>query len=151
MNQPQEQADAAREAFQTDFARFTSVSENNLPLADAENLQRELADVRVKHTGKKSEIANLKKLIGQVAPEERGTFGKLIQSLEAEVGESITNAENHLKTIIETAKTERERLDVTLPGVRPRTGHLHILTILRQQIEDIFVSMGYAIEDDREI
>ncbi|MGQ0541969.1 MAG: phenylalanine--tRNA ligase subunit alpha, partial [Blastocatellia bacterium] len=47
--------------------------------------------------------------------------------------------------------TEAERLDVTIPGRRPRTGHLHPITILRQKIEDIFVSMGYAIEDDREI
>ena len=46
---------------------------------------------------------------------------------------------------------KQARLDVTLPGRRPRTGHLHLITILRQKIEDIFVSMGYAIEDDREI
>lgn len=151
MNQPKEQAEIAIETFKRDFERFGNVENNGLSLADAENLQKELAEIRIRHTGKKSEIAGLKKLIGQVAPEERGAFGKYIQSLEAEVGESILKAETALKNIIETAKTEREALDVTIPGNRPRTGHIHILNILRQQIEDIFVSMGYAIEDDREI
>ncbi len=56
-----------------------------------------------------------------------------------------------LKDIIETARIERERLDVTIPGRRPRRGHLHPITLLRERIEDIFVSLGYAIEDDREI
>lgn len=151
MNQPKEQAEIALETFRKDFEKFKAIENNGLPLADAENLQKELSEIRVKHTGKKSEIAGLKKLIGQVAPEERGAFGKYIQSLEAEVSEAIALAENTLKHIIETAKAEREALDVTIPGIRPRTGHIHILNILRQQIEDIFVSMGYAIEDDREI
>ena len=151
MNQPKEQAELAMQAFKNDFERFNTISDNNLSLADAENLQKELAEVRIKHTGKKSEIAVLKKLISQVAPEERGAFGKFIQSLEAEVNESLTNAETSLKNMIETAKIERDILDVTLPGVRPRVGHLHPITLLRQKIEDIFVSMGYAIEDDREI
>lgn len=149
MSLPKEQAELALQAFKNDFERFNSISD--LSLADAESMQKELSEVRVKHTSKKSEIAGLKKLIGQVAPEERGSFGKFIQSIEAEVNESLSNAETSLKEIIKTAKIERERLDVTLPGNRPRTGHLHPITLLRQQIEDIFVSMGYAIEDDREI
>ena len=74
-----------------------------------------------------------------------------MQSVEKSIVERIESAENLLNDLLSKAKTEAERLDVTIPGRRPRTGHLHPITILRQKIEDIFVSMGYAIEDDREI
>ncbi|MGH9820486.1 MAG: phenylalanine--tRNA ligase subunit alpha [Pyrinomonadaceae bacterium] len=112
---------------------------------------REVGDLKIRHTGKKSEIAGAMKLIGKVAPEERGNFGQLVQSIEKGIASKIEETESRLSEFISNAKTERERLDVTLPGRRPRTGHLHPITILRQKIEDIFVSMGYAIEDDREI
>ena len=123
-----------------------------MSLIAAENLQRELNDLKTKHTGKKTEIANAKKLIGRVAPEERGAFGQFVQSVEKKIVTAIEEAETNLNNYISEAKQlSAKRLDVTLPGRRPRVGHLHILTLLRQQIEDIFVSMGYAIEDDREI
>jgi phenylalanyl-tRNA synthetase alpha subunit len=92
MTEPKTQAENARQAFTLDYERFAALDAADLSLSDAENFQRQLAELRVKHTGKKSEIAGLKKLIGQVAPEERGAFGKLIQSIETEVGESLTNA-----------------------------------------------------------
>ncbi|MBK7513449.1 MAG: phenylalanine--tRNA ligase subunit alpha [Chloracidobacterium sp.] len=120
-------------------------------MASGEELSRDLAELKIRHTGKKSAIAGTMKLIGQVAPEERGAFGQMVQSVEKEIVSSIEAAETTLNEFIVNARIERERLDVTLPGRRPRTGHLHLITILREKIEDIFVSMGYAIEDDREI
>ncbi|HSO76724.1 MAG TPA: phenylalanine--tRNA ligase subunit alpha, partial [Blastocatellia bacterium] len=50
-----------------------------------------------------------------------------------------------------TRALESERIDVTLPGTRPDPGHLHPLTLVRQRIEDIFVSMGYTVEEGPEI
>ncbi len=153
MQEQKVQVEKIREAFEKEFGRFVDLRNkiNSLSLSVAENLQREISDLKTKHMGKKSEIANAKKLIGRVAPEERGAFGQFVQTVEKEIVSAIEEVENNLKNFIAEAKTERERLDVTLPGRRPRVGHLHILTLLRQQIEDIFVSMGYAIEDDREI
>ncbi len=153
MSEEIKQVETIRRNFAADFAKFASLQTEikNLNLADAENLSRELGEFKSKHTGKKSEIAGAKKLIGRVAPEERGAFGQLVQSIEREITDAIEETGNALKTFISDQKIERERLDVTLPGTRPRQGHLHLLTILRQKIEDIFVSMGYTIEDDREI
>jgi phenylalanyl-tRNA synthetase alpha chain len=155
MSEEKQQVESAKNSFQQDFEKFASVLNNeglaNSGLDEAENLLRELNELRVKHTGKKSELANAKKLIGRVAPEERGAFGLLVQSIEKEIVGAIEEIENVLKNHISEAKIERERLDVTLPGRRPRVGHLHLLTILRQKIEEIFVSLGYSIEDDREI
>jgi phenylalanyl-tRNA synthetase alpha chain len=151
MSEEKRQVEKIREAFEQEFGRFANLSVENLSLSEAEDLQRELSEFRVKQTGKKSEIAGLNKLVGRIAPEERAEFGKLVQSLVADVNQSLTEADATLKTFVENAKIERERIDVTLPGTRPRAGHLHLLTILRQKIEEIFVSLGYSIEDDREI
>ena len=142
---------AAHDAFKSEFAAFDSLKLDGTALSDAEGLLRQVSDLRVRHTGKKSALADAKKLIGKIAPEERGAFGQFVQSIEGEITSAIESAETRLKEFISNAKIESERLDVTLPGRRLRTGHLHLITILRQKIEDIFVSMGYAIEDDREI
>jgi phenylalanyl-tRNA synthetase alpha chain len=153
MSDERKQVEAVREAFEQEFGRFAHLRGeiNGLNLVEAENLQRELTDLRIKHTGKKSELTATKKLIGRVAPEERGAFGQFVQEIEKGITTALDETENALKNFIADAKIERERIDVTLPGRRPKEGHLHLITILRQQIEDIFVSLGYAIEDDREI
>lgn len=153
MDEEKQHVEGIREAFKAKFERFANLrsSASDLKLATAVSLSRELAEFKTKHTGKKSELAEAKKLIGKVPAEDRGKFGQLVQSVEREIVEAIDDVESKLNDYISNAQTERERVDVTLPGRRPRTGHLHPITILREKIEDIFVSMGYAIEDDREI
>lgn len=153
MDEHKHHVEGIREAFRAKFERFANLrsSASDLKLATAVSLSKELAEFKTRHTGKKSEIAEAKKLIGRVDPEERGRFGQLVQSVEREITEAIDDVESRLNEYISAAQTERERVDVTLPGRRPRGGHLHPITLVRERIEDIFVSMGYAIEDDREI
>ncbi|MDQ1637807.1 MAG: phenylalanyl-tRNA synthetase alpha chain [Pyrinomonadaceae bacterium] len=151
---PRVAVESARKAFEQEFERFvrlTDASALALSLADAETEQRALADLRTRHMGKKSALAACKKLIGKVAPDERAAFGQLVQRAEAEITERVTTADETLNSLLQSARRERDRIDVTLPGRRPRQGHIHPITKLRERIEDIFVSLGYAIEDDREI
>jgi len=159
LEDPKAQVETARKAFEQEFERFAGFAKesaapsalSNLSLSQAEAEQRLLADLRTRHLGKKSAFAAGKKMIGRVSPDERADFGKLVQQNEAEITAKIAQAEDALKSYIESARTERERIDVTLPGRRPRRGHLHPITMLRERIEDIFVALGYAIEDGREI
>lgn len=151
MSEESEKVESAKRAFAEEFAKYDELNLNGGGLAEAEELLREIGELKVRHSGKKSAIVEAKKLIGKVAAEERGAFGQFVQSIEKDIVESIASAEARLSDYISNAKIELERLDVTLPGRRPRTGHLHPITILREKIEEIFVSMGYAIEDDREI
>lgn len=150
---PKQQVEDARLAFTSEFERFANLGTNDsaLSLPEAEAGQRAIADLRTRHTGKKSAIAGCKKLIGRVPAEERAGFGQLVQRTEADITQSLDTAEEKLKSIIEAARTARESIDVTIPGRRPRPGHLHPITLMRQRIEDIFVSLGYIVEDDREI
>jgi phenylalanyl-tRNA synthetase alpha chain len=153
MSDHREQLEQVREAFEQEFGRFR-VSTDELPnmnLREAENLARELVEVRARQTGKKSELAALKKQIGRVPAEDRGAFGQSVQQLEREIVGKIDAVEATLKARIAELKIERERIDVTLPGRCARVGHLHPITLLRERIEDIFVSMGYAVEAGPEI
>ncbi|HEX8774590.1 MAG TPA: phenylalanine--tRNA ligase subunit alpha [Pyrinomonadaceae bacterium] len=154
--EPRQQVETAREAFEQEFERFArfrrdDLRAGSLTLKDAEAALRELEELRRQHTGKKSRLAQAKKMIGRIGLDERPLFGQHVQQLEALIAEALDEAEQGLKSYLLSAQQERDRIDVTLPGRRPRQGHLHPITILRQRIEDIFVSLGYSIEDDREI
>ncbi|HUF03084.1 MAG TPA: phenylalanine--tRNA ligase subunit alpha [Aridibacter sp.] len=154
MQDEKRQIEVIREKFGKEFDRFVNFRKEefgDLTLAAAERLKKELEELRVKHTGKKSPLSGAKRLIGKIAPENRAEFGKFVQRVSGEIESALDDAEHRLGRYILKARTERETIDVTLPGRRPRSGHLHPITLLRQRIEDIFVSMGYAIEDDREI
>jgi phenylalanyl-tRNA synthetase alpha chain len=151
---PKSQVAAARKAFDEEFERFARLrdaSAQSLSSADAETEQRALADFRTRHLGKKSALSACKKLIGKVVPDGRAAFGQLVQQTEAEITARIAEADENLDSLVQAARTQRERIDVTLPGRRPRRGHIHPITRMRERVEDIFVSLGYAIEDDREI
>src|ERR687895_167986 len=118
---------AVREAFEQEFGRFArfrgaegAQSLSALTLAEAEASLRELADLRTRHAGKKSALGGLKKMIGRVAPEERAAFGQEVQAVEREVAASLDEVEGALKNLAATQRVELERLDVTLPGRRPR-------------------------------
>ncbi|MGQ0762232.1 MAG: phenylalanine--tRNA ligase subunit alpha [Acidobacteriota bacterium] len=151
----EQRARATEEAFVNDFKRFADLIQSDsfakLPWHKAEAERLLLGDIRVKHLGKKSVLAASKKVVGRLAPEQRGSFGKLIQSIEQKINTRLAEADEALKRQAEAARTARDAIDVTIPGRRPRQGHLHPITLMRQRIEDIFVSLGYAVEDDREI
>ena len=152
---PQNQVETASKAFEQEFERFarftgSAVSLEGLSLVEAEAQQRALAELRTRHLGKKSALANSKKGIGKIAPENRAAFGQLVQASEARIVSAIESAELALKKYVDETRVDQESIDVTLPGRRPRQGHLHPITLLREKIEDIFVALGYAVEDDRE-
>jgi phenylalanyl-tRNA synthetase alpha chain len=148
--------EAVREAFEQEFGRFArfrgeGAGARDLTFTEAETALRELAELRTRHTGKKSALAGLKKLIGRAAAEDRATVGQQIQQLESEIVAALEESRLTLEAHVAGLRVERERLDVTLPGRRPRRGHQHPITLVRQRIEDIFVAMGYTVEDGPEI
>src|SRR5688572_14034707 len=153
---PVQQVEAAAKAFEQEFERFRSFYVDadrltTLNLDEALAGERALSDIRTRYLGKKSQLAAAKKLIGRVAPDERAAFAQKVQSMEATIKASVELAEQVLKVCIEHLRIARESVDVTLPGRRPPYGHRHPITLVRERIEDIFVALGYVIEDGREI
>ncbi|HKS39291.1 MAG TPA: phenylalanine--tRNA ligase subunit alpha [Blastocatellia bacterium] len=127
-----------REQFSEDLKAVKSVDDLNA--------------LRDKYLGRKAGlIAAEKKRVGQLASEDRASFGQQVNQLNQEVESGIARLGENFAAEAEARALDRERIDITLPGTRPRRGHLHPLTLIRQKIEDIFVSMGYTVEDGPEI
>jgi phenylalanyl-tRNA synthetase alpha chain len=91
------------------------------------------------------------KTLGKLSPDERRVVGQRLNELKEYVEGSVEKLRQDFAAGREAEQLIKERIDVTLPGRRQPLGHLHPITILRQKIEDIFVSMGYEIEDGPEI
>ncbi|MBX7060483.1 MAG: phenylalanine--tRNA ligase subunit alpha [Pyrinomonadaceae bacterium] len=142
---------AVKDKFDAEIGHFADVSVDGILLPDAIEQLALVNRLKIRYTGKKSELAALMKMVGAQSPEDRAEFGQAIQAVDKEITETLAAAINKLDGRIAAIKREAERIDVTLPGRRVKRGTLHPITIVRQRIEEIFVSMGYAIEDDREI
>ncbi len=151
---PQAQVEAINKAFEQDFERFAGFTGDHFSFATLEEAiaeQRAVGELRTRHLGKKSALAAARKLIGRVAPEERAGFGQQVQAVQDKLETMLDQVELSLENYIQNERTARESIDVTEPGRRPRSGHRHPITLLRERLEDVFVALGYAIEDDREI
>jgi len=112
----------------------------------------DLEELRVRYLGRKAELPNILRGIAQLAPEQRGPTGKAAnqarQALEALIG---TRGEQLAGGELE-AQLARDVVDVTLPGAPPQdVGHLHLLTVTRREIEDVFLGLGFRIAEGPEV
>ncbi|GMR06724.1 MAG: phenylalanine--tRNA ligase subunit alpha [Gammaproteobacteria bacterium] len=110
-----------------------------------------LDDVRVRYLGKKGELTLQLKRIGSLSAELRPSFGKWVNLAKNQVQEQITACKDVLEQARLNEKLAEENIDVTLPGRRPGRGGQHPVTRTLQRLEDIFVSMGFAVAEGPEI
>ncbi|MCK5359028.1 MAG: phenylalanine--tRNA ligase subunit alpha, partial [Gammaproteobacteria bacterium] len=120
-------------------------------LAVAANDLSVLDDVRVRYLGKKGELTLQLKRIGSLPVELRPNFGKWVNLAKNQVQKEITACKSALEQADLNKKLSEESLDVTLPGRSTRRGGQHPVSRTLQRLEDIFVSMGFAVEEGPEI
>ena len=109
-------------------------------------------DLRNKYLGRKNGVLTLlMKELQQVPAAEKPAAGKQINELKVELEAGLSRLEEDAATQALSARLQSERVDVTLPGHHRPAGHLHPLTLVRNEVEEIFSSMGYSIEDGPEI
>ena len=132
----------------------TQVNEIKLNALDeiekASNL-RELEDVRVKYLGKKGQLTAILKTMGSLAPEDRPKLGSIVNQAKTELESKITDKEVILQKEELNRKLESERIDVSLPSSKIIRGSKHPLTRVIEEIEDLFVSMGYDVVSGPEL
>ncbi|MEW6731545.1 MAG: phenylalanine--tRNA ligase subunit alpha [Acidobacteriota bacterium] len=117
-------------------------------IAAAGDFQR----VRDSYFSRKSgRITLLMKELGKLTNDERREMGQLINELKDYAEAQLETRQEQLKQSAEEAALARERVDITMPGRRPAAGGAHPIVRARQRMEDIFVAMGYAVEDGPEI
>jgi len=112
---------------------------------------KELQDVRVAYLGKKGPITDLLKGMGKLPAEERPKMGALVNVVREEVTVLLDERQIVLEEAAIQEQLANESIDVTLPGRPAKTGNHHPLTRVIEEIEDLFISMGYEIAEGPEV
>ena len=122
-------------------------------LSDLEHITdiKALDDVRVKYLGKKGQLTAALKGMGKLSKEERPVIGKLANEVREEIEKAISDKKESLETAAMMAAIENERIDVSLPGKTVEAGNLHPLNRIINELQDIFLGMGFSIADGPEI
>lgn len=127
------------------------IKEEALSAIKSASDEQALQDVRVKYLGKKGEVTALLKGLGKLSSEERPKMGALVNAVRQALEEEIDALKTSMEVAAMNARLEEEKIDITLPGRAPKTGHIHPLTTVNEMIEDFFMKMGYTVEEGPEI
>ena len=124
-----------------------NASESLKEIKDEKGLQ----ELKVAFLGKKGKLTEILRSMGNVAPEERPAIGKLVNEARGKISSAFEEQELKLKSLQQELKLEMETIDVTVPGKRPEIGAVHPLMQTRDQLEEIFISMGFSIAEGPEV
>ena len=113
--------------------------------------ETELNNVKSKYIGKKSEFTEIMAGMSKLSNEEKKEVGMKSNEFRTAVNEAIDNKLTAIKDEALNKKLEEDKIDITLPSKKKRMGTKHPLTSVREEIEDLFLSMGYDIVDGPEI
>ncbi|NLZ81888.1 MAG: phenylalanine--tRNA ligase subunit alpha [Clostridiales bacterium] len=110
-----------------------------------------LNDIRVAYLGKKGELTAILKTMKDLSPEERPVFGQLVNEVRAEIEEKLEEVKTKLAKSMREEQLKKEVIDVTLPAKKNVIGHRHPNTIALEEVENIFVGMGYEVVEGPEV
>ena len=111
----------------------------------------ELSAVRTAMTGKRSPLVAARKTLGNLEPEARKQAGQALNAAKAAIDEILSAREAELSAAARAEQLAAERLDLTEVTELPADGHLHVITQTWQELEDVFVGMGYRVAEGPEV
>ncbi|MAK54042.1 MAG: phenylalanine--tRNA ligase subunit alpha [Actinomycetota bacterium] len=133
-------------------------------MSDLENLANEaeeasnaastlegLAQVQAQFLGKKSKLVKAKKALGTLPAEDRANAGKEINEIKGQIEQLISGRKAVLQESEWSSKFNEERLDLTERLGSIDRGHLHLITQARDELEDVFIGMGYSVAEGPEV
>ena len=110
-----------------------------------------LQEIRVSYLGKKGQLTSLLKGMKDVAKEERPVVGQMVHETQSQIEELLDRTKKRLEEVALNAKLEAEEIDVTLPAKKSKIGHRHPNMIALEEVENIFIGMGYEVVSGPEI
>ena len=113
--------------------------------------RKNLEEIKIKVLGKKGELTDILKGLKDLAQEERPKVGAWVNDAKTSVEEFIKKREEEFKTFELNKKLENEKIDITLPGNKFKRGSIHPLNRVIEDMEDLFVSMGYDVVEGPEL
>ena len=121
---------------------------NELTNADSSS---KLEEIRVKYLGKKGELTTILRSMGGLSKEERPVVGKLVNEVKKEVEDKIEEKLNTIKEKEKNDKLASEVIDISMPGKKNIVGKRHPLDLTLESMKDIFISMGFTVEEGPEV
>lgn len=110
-----------------------------------------LDDLRVKYLGKKGELTGILKQMGKLSAEERPVIGQLANEIREKIGNEIQEKAKELKAAALKAQLKSEKINVTMPGKSYEIGKKHPLTIVLDELKEIFLGMGFDVAEGPEV
>ena len=131
--------------------KLIAIKENAFnELSNADNSAR-LEEIRVKYLGKKGELTTILRSMGGLSKEERPLVGKLVNEAKNEVESKIEEKVKLIKEQEKNSKLASEVIDISLPGKKNNVGKRHPLDLTLESMKDIFISMGFTVEEGPEV
>lgn len=127
------------------------IRQDALQELEAAKEQLSLENLRVKYLGKKGELTAILKQMGKLSAEERPVIGQLANEVRSSIETFMAERAEELKAQALQHRLEQEKIDVTMPGTPCAMGHKHPLTIVLDEIKEVFIGMGFDIVDGPEV
>ena len=131
--------------------KLQEITKRAMEQIEAADEMTALNDVRVAILGKKGELTAVLKSMKDVKPEDRPAVGQLVNETRSAIEEKLAEAKERLEGAEMELRLKSEVIDVTLPAKKAKIGHLHPNTNVLQEVEDIFVGMGYEVVEGPEV
>ena len=132
-------------------AQIDSIKQAALAAVEEADGTQALGEVRVRFLGKSGEMTSLMKGLSALSKEERPEMGKLLNEARTEIEAALELKLAAARESEKAARLQAEAVDVTLPGRAPRTGTLHPITQVREDIVKVFLGMGFEVAEGPEI
>ncbi len=106
-----------------------------------------LRDLEIKYLGRKGELTKILRGLANLNEADKKTIGKLANEIKREIAGKF----EEVRRLVDGRSVEKKFIDITLPGEKLELGHLHPITIVQQELEDLFVSLGFMVLDGPEL
>lgn len=131
--------------------KLQRLGDDALRALDAAGSLEELNEIRIKYLGKKGELTQVLRRMGELSAEERPRIGQAANEIRSAIEEKLSARTVELKEIMKEQRLRSEVIDVTLPGTPVLRGSKHPLTQVLEKIQDIFLGLGYVIAEGPEV
>ena len=131
--------------------KLAKIMEDALHQIESSDQLDRLGEIRVAFLGKKGELTSVLKSMKEVAPEDRPKVGQMVNEARAKIEGKLEEKKTAFENALLEEKLKSETIDVTLPGKQLPKGHRHPNTITLEEVEDIFIGMGYEVVEGPEV
>lgn len=131
--------------------KLVEIKKQAMEALESETVLKGLEDLRVKYLGKKGELTGVLRGMRDVSAEDRPVIGQLANEVRESIEVIIDKKKKELEKLMQDKRLEKEVIDITMPGRKRKIGHMHPIHITQEEIQNIFLGMGYEIVDGREV